>query len=110
MRYFIALFLCVATLNAAPFWELDAEIKVLGMVCPSCAIGVKKAFQRHRSVVGVKMDTKKQLLLLDFDKTKDGKTTWIPNPEIIRMVKKAGYEVASIKLFRNERPNRYNKP
>ena len=56
------------------------------------------------------MDTKKQLLLVDFGLTKDGKTTWIPNPEIIRMVKKAGYEVESIKLFRNDKPNRYNKP
>lgn len=110
MKYFITLFLSVSILNAAPFWELDAEIKVLGMVCPSCAIGVKKAFQRHRSVVGVKMDTKKQLLFLDFGKTKEGKTTWVANPEIIRLVEKAGYEVASIKLFRNDKPNRYNKP
>ena len=110
MKYLITLFLSVSILNAATFWELDAEVKVLGMVCPSCAIGVKKAFQRHRSVVGVKMDTKKQLLLLDFDKTKDGKTDWIPNPQIIRMVENAGYEVASIKLFRNDKPNRYNAP
>ena len=56
------------------------------------------------------MDTKKQLLLVDFGLTKDGKTTWIPNPEIIRMVEKAGYEVESIKLFRNDKPNRYNAP
>ena len=110
MKYFITLFLSVSILNAAPFWEPDAEIKVLGLVCPSCAIGVKKAFQRHRSVVGVKMDTKKQLLFLDFGKTKEGKTTWVANPEIIRLVEKAGYEVASIKLFRNDKPNRYNKP
>ena len=110
MKYLIALFLSITTLNAAALWELDAQVKVLGLVCPSCAIGVKKAFQRHRSVVGVKMDTKKQLLLLDFDKTKDGKTSWIPNPEIIRMVEKAGYEVESIKLFRNDKPNRYNAP
>jgi hypothetical protein len=56
------------------------------------------------------MDTKKQLLFLDFGQTKEGKTTWIPNPEIIRMVEKGGYEVASIKLFRNDKPHRYNKP
>ena len=110
MKYLIALFLSVATLHAAPLWEVDAQVKVLGLVCPSCAIGVKKIFQKHRSVVGVKMDTKKQLLFLDFGQTKEGKTTWIPNPEIIRMVEKGGYEVASIKLFRNDKPHRYNKP
>ena len=110
MKYLIALFLSVTTLNAAFPWELDAEVKVLGLVCPSCGIGLKKAFQRHRSVFSVKMDTKKQLLLVDFGLTKDGKTTWIPNPEIIRIVKKAGYEVESIKLFRNDKPNRYNAP
>ena len=110
MKYLIALFLSVTTLNAAFPWELDAEVKVLGLVCPSCGIGLKKAFQRHRSVFSVKMDTKKQLLFLDFGKTKEGKTTWVANPEIIRLVEKAGYEVASIKLFRNDKPNRYNKP
>jgi hypothetical protein len=49
-------------------------------------------------------------MLLDFKETKDGKVAWIPNPKIIKMVKESGYNVASIKLFRKEKPNRYNKP
>ena len=55
MKYLIALFLSVATLHAAPLWEVDAQVKVLGLVCPSCAIGVKKISpSEHRSVVGDK--------------------------------------------------------
>jgi len=50
------------------------------------------------------------LMLLDFVETKDGKVAWISNPKIIKMVKKSGYNVASIKRFHNEKPNRYNKP
>jgi hypothetical protein len=49
-------------------------------------------------------------MLLDFVETKDGKVAWIPNPKIIKMVKKSGYDVASIKLFHNQKPNRYNAP
>jgi|TARA_R100001244_G_C5126324_1_gene124694 copper chaperone CopZ len=110
MRYIIALFLSVATLNAASFIEPDAEVKVLGLVCPSCAIGLKKSFKRHRSVKEVKLDTKKGLMFLDFEETKDGKVAWITNPQIIKMVKKSGYDVSSIKRLHNEKPNRYNKP
>ncbi len=88
----------------------DAEVKVLGLVCPSCAIGLKNAFKKHRSVDNVAIDIKKQIMFLDFSKSKDGKTTWIPNPKIIQMVKDSGYEVHSIKLLHNKKPNRYNKP
>ena len=49
-------------------------------------------------------------MLLDFKETKDGKVAWIPNPKIIKMVKQSGYDVASIKLFHNQKPNRYNAP
>ena len=110
MKYLITLFLSVVALPGAAFIEPDAEVKVLGLVCPSCAIGLKNSFKRHRSVKEVMLDTKKGLMLLDFKETKDGKVAWIPNPQIIKMVKKSGYNVASIKLFRNDKPNRYNAP
>ena len=44
MKYLITLFLSVVALHAA-FIEPDAEVKVLGLVCPSCAIGLKNSFQ-----------------------------------------------------------------
>ena len=110
MKYLITLFLTVVTLHASAFIEADAEVKVLGLVCPSCAIGLKKSFKRHRSVKEVTLDTKKGLMLLDFEETKDGKVAWITNPQIIKMVRKSGYDVSSIKRLHNEKPNRYNKP
>ena len=109
MKYLITLFLSVVALHAA-FIEPDAEVEVLGLVCPSCAVGLKNIFKRHRSVKEIVIDTKKGLMLLDFMETKDGKVAWISNPEIIKMVKKSGYNVASIKRLHNEKPNRYNKP
>ena len=110
MKYLITLFLSVVALHGAAFIEPDAEVKVLGLVCPSCAIGLKNSFKRHRSVKEVKLDTKKGLMFLDFEETKDGKVAWITNPQIIKMVKKSGYDVSSIKRLHNEKPNRYNKP
>jgi hypothetical protein len=109
MKYLITLFLSVVVLHAA-FIEPDAEVEVLGLVCPSCAVGLKNIFKRHRSVKEIAIDTKKGLMLLDFMETKDGKVAWISNPEIIKMVKKSGYNVTSIKRLHNEKPNRYNKP
>jgi hypothetical protein len=50
MKYLITLFLSVVALHGAAFIEPDAEVKVLGLVCPSCAIGLKNNFKRHRSV------------------------------------------------------------
>jgi len=110
MKYLITLFLTVATLHASAFIEPDAEVKVLGLVCPSCAIGLKNNFKRHSFVKKVTIDTKKGLMLLDFKETKYGDVSWITHPQIIKMVKKSGYEVASIKLFRNDKPARYNRP
>ena len=110
MKYLITLFLTVVALPASAFIEADAEVKVLGLVCPSCAIGLKKSFKRHRSVKEITLDTKKGLMLLDFEETKDGKAAWITNPQIIKMVRKSGYDVASIKLFRKDKPARYNRP
>ena len=86
------------------------EVKGLGLVCPSCAIGLKNSFKRHPKVLDLKMDTQKQLLSLDFKEGKEGAIYYIKNKEVIRMVEKAGYEVDSIKILANRKPNRYNKP
>ena len=96
--------------SADNFFKPDMEVKVLGLVCPSCAIGLKNSFKRHPKVLDLKMDTQKQLLSLDFKVGKEGAIYYIKNKEVIRMVEKAGYEVESIKILADRKPNRYNKP
>ena len=103
MKYLIP-FLFALSLNAAPNIDPDIEITVNGLVCPSCAIGLKKIFQKDSRVKGLKMDTKKQILLLEY---------WgieIHPSKIKTMVKNSGYEVSSIKWLKKGKPNRYNTP
>ncbi len=92
------------------FFKPDMEVKVLGLVCPSCAIGLKNSFKRHTKVLDLKMNTNIQLLSLDFKESREGAVLYIKNKEVIRMVEKAGYEVESIKILADRKPNRYNKP
>ena len=96
--------------SADNFFKPDMEVKVLGLVCPSCAIGLKNSFKRHIKVQGLEMDTNIQLLSLDFKESREGSVLYIKNKEVIRMVEKAGYEVESIKILADRKPNRYNKP
>ena len=96
--------------SADNFFKPDMEVKVLGLVCPSCAIGLKNSFKRHTKVLDLKMNTNIQLLSLDFKEGKDGAVLYLKNREVIQMVEKAGYEVESIKTLGNRKPNRYNKP
>jgi hypothetical protein len=108
---FLTGWLLVTQLSGADkFFNPDMEVKVLGLVCPSCAIGLKNSFKRHHKVLGLKMDTKKQLLSLDFKEGKEGSVLYLKNKEVIQMTEKAGYEVESIKILANRKPNRYNKP
>jgi len=87
----------------------DMEVKVNGLVCSSCAIGIKRKLKPEINVKHISFDTKKQLLLIDFIERK-GRIQWLRNDRIILLVKNAGYEVTSIKRLDNIRPNRYNQP
>ena len=110
---FVLGWLLVTKLSGADlknFFKPDMEVKVLGLVCPSCAVGLKNAFKRHPKVLDLKINTKIQLLSLDFKEGKEGAVLYLKNKEVIQMVKKAGYEVESIKTLGNRKPNRYNKP
>ena len=103
MKYLIH-FLFALSLNAAPNIDPDVEITVNGLVCPSCAVGLKKIFRKDSRVKGLKMDTNKQILLLEY---------WgieIHPSKIKTMVKDSGYEVSSIKWFKKGKPQRYNAP
>jgi|TARA_R110000824_G_scaffold107055_3_gene252978 copper chaperone CopZ len=102
----------IASTSKASTFEPDMEVKINGLVCSSCAIGIKKYFKKYTlQVDDVKFDTKKQLALVDFFKNENGGIYWLKNQEIIKLVENAGYKVKSIKrLTDNRKPNRYNKP
>ena len=87
-------------------WKIDpdVEIRVNGMVCSSCAVGLKKIFTKDSRVKVLKMDVKKQIVLLEYWNTE------IHPSKIKTMVKKSGYEVSSIKWFKKGKPQRYNAP
>ena len=89
--------------------DADMEVKVPGVVCPSCAIGIKRNLKREVNVKYLAFDVTKQLVLIDFVEI-EGRIHYLKNDKIIKLVKDAGYEVSSIKRLDNIKPNRYNKP
>ena len=103
-KLFLTLLLSTGVVFATGVFDPDVEIEILGMVCPSCALGVKKVFKKNFYVKQLKMDTKKQVLLLEYHSIE------IHPSKIKSMVKNAGYEVNSIKWLKKKQPNRYNKP
>ena len=94
----------------APAFSHDLEIKINGLVCSSCGIGIKRGFKREINVNDIKFDVKKQLALVDLKESDSGRVYWISNQKILKIVKDAGYEVTSIKRISNAKPRRYNKP
>jgi len=96
---------------SAPMKPIDAdmEVKIPGLVCPSCAIGIKNYFKKEINVKDITFDIKKELALIDFVKS-NGIVQFLRNSKVIELVKKAGYEVKSIKRLDKRLPNRYNKP
>jgi len=94
----------------APTFSHDLEIKINGLVCSSCGIGIKRGFKREINVNDIKFDVKKQLALVDLKESDAGRVYWISNQKIIKIVKDAGYEVTSIKRISDAKPRRYNKP
>jgi hypothetical protein len=103
MRYFLP-FIFALALNAAPNIDPDVEIRIKGLVCSSCAVGLKKLFKKDSRVKGLKIDINKGALFLEY---------WgieIHPSKIKTMVKKSGYEVSSIKWFKKGKPQRYNAP
>ena len=111
---FIGLFLGImftCWAHGAPDKPIDAdmEVKVPGLVCPSCAIGIKRNLKREVNVKYIAFDIIKELVLIVFVEI-EGFIHYLKNDKIIKLVKDAGYEVSSIKRLDNNKPNRYNKP
>ena len=82
----------------------DVQIKVDGLVCSSCAIGIKKGLMKTQLVKGLKIDIHTQSVFVEYWKTE------IHPIKIKQIIKKAGYEVRSIKWLKKKKLNRYNKP
>ena len=83
----------------------DVELKIPGLVCPSCAIGIKSGFKKTHLVKKIEFNTKKQICLIEFTSVQ------IHPTKMRKIVKDAGYRVTSIKwLKKGNKPNRYNKP
>jgi len=97
-------FLFSLSLYAEPNFDPDVEIKIKGLVCSSCAIGVKKGLDKTKLVKKVRFDTQKQLCIIEYISIE------IHPSEINKIVKDAGYQVTSIKWLKDKTPKRYNKP
>lgn len=83
----------------------DIEVKVRGLVCPSCAIGIKNGLKKTKLIKVVKFDIKKEVVLIEYISIE------IHPSKIKQIVKNAGYEVSSIRwLKKKQEPRRYNKP
>ena len=97
-------------LAVALSFQPDLEVKINGLVCASCGIGIKRGFKKEINVLDKKFDTKKQVALIDLAESDSGKVYWLRDSKVIKIVKNAGYEVTSIKRLWNKKPNRYNQP
>ena len=102
--------LLLAAVLSSQAFSHDLEIKINGLVCSSCGIGIKRGFKREFNVNDIKFDVRKQLALVDLKESDSGRVYWLPNKKILKIVKDAGYEVTSIKRISDAKPRRYNKP
>jgi copper chaperone CopZ len=82
----------------------DIQIKVNGLVCSACAIGIKKGLMKTQLIKGIKIDIHTQSVFVEYWRTE------IHPTKIKQIIKKAGYEVHSIKWLKKKKLNRYNKP
>ena len=101
MKYLLALSLLFFS---GGVFDPDIEIKIPGLVCPSCAIGVKNGLKKTNLIKTIKFDTEKEICLVEYISIE------IHPSQIKKIVKDAGYEVRSIKWLKEKIPNRYNKP
>ena len=98
-KLFLILLLSVGATFANGVFDPDIEIKVKGLVCPSCAIGIKNGLNKTKLIKTIKFDTKKQIVLVEYISIE------IHPSKIKQIIKNAGYEVNSIKWLKKKQPN-----
>ena len=64
------------------------SVHVKGLVCPSCAIGIKRHLMKTKKVDTIKFDTKKQYTYITVLKKKK-----LTDAEITTALENAGYEL-----------------
>ena len=68
------------------------EVKVLGLVCSSCGIGIKKNLMKTKKVEKIKLDIENHLTYIYTLKSDT-----LTDKEIHKAIIKAGYQVSTIK-------------
>ena len=63
-------------------------VNVKGLICPSCAIGIKKHLDKTKKVKSIKLDIEKQQTIITELKNKT-----ITDKEIQIAIENAGYEI-----------------
>ena len=82
----------------------DVELKIIGLVCPSCAIGIKNGFLKTKLIKQLKFDAKKKTCRIEFIFVQ------IHQDKMKKIVENAGYELTSVKYLKDKNPKRYNSP
>ena len=65
------------------------EVKVIGLICPSCAIGIKKHLLKTKKVDKTEFNAGLQTVYIHLLKNKT-----LTDKEIHKAIERAGYEVA----------------
>ncbi len=90
-----------AAAKAAAKPARQIQVTILGMSCPFCAYGVEQKLKKLEGVVDLKVELETGLATLTLKEGAD-----IPNEEIVKKVKDAGFEVAKIvRTFESEYPD-----
>ena len=85
----LKLFLLLMILPSITFGVI--EVKVLGLVCNACGIGIKKHLIKTKKVEKIKLDTEKHITYIYTLKDKN-----LTDKEIHKAINNAGYEVSKI--------------
>ena len=72
-------------------------VNVKGLICPSCAIGIKKHLDKTKKVKSIKLDINKQLTIITELKDKT-----ITDKEIEIAIENAGYEIGKGGISRSK--------
>ena len=77
----------------------DIVIDIKGLVCSTCAIGIKKNLIKTKKIKTISLNTQKQQASIEMIKNKQ-----LTDFEIIHAIKNAGYEItkSNIKRSKNE--------
>ena len=73
-------------------------VNVKGLICPSCAIGIKKHLDKTKKVKSIKLDIEKQQTIITELKNKI-----ITDNEIKTAIENAGYEIGKNGIKRDSK-------